>query len=115
MARSKTSQATRNRVALRRLVGQRAGNLTPRTDSEYAGLIWRIQNNLPPNWNPEDAAKWMAEFARSIERELNQANRHVAAKTALLTDACKRIGGLHKRIAALSNADIRQAGPDASK
>jgi hypothetical protein len=44
---------------------------TPRTDEEHSGLLWRIENKLPPNWQPEDAAKWMANFARTLERELN--------------------------------------------
>ena len=47
---------------------------TPRTDEEHSGLLWRIENKLPPNWQPEDAAKWMANFARTLERELNEAS-----------------------------------------
>jgi hypothetical protein len=70
---------------------------TPRTDSAAVGPVKLLGIKF------FECGLVTADFARELERELNEANRRVAAKTALLTDACKRIGDLNKRIAEPSN------------
>ena len=86
------------------------------TDKQTEGWVSVIRNTpLRPRPKSKTPRTDMAEigqdylgyvrvgFARQLERELSDANRHVAAKTALLTDACKRIHDLHKRIGEPSN------------
>lgn len=57
---------------------------TPRADAEFESLIYRIDAGIPPNWSPEDAAAWMANFARQLERELAEKERERLSASNLL-------------------------------